>query len=346
MSIYIHKNEQQLGPFDESQILEGLKNGEFKIDDLAWKEGLSEWVSLEDLIQSKQNNDSTPSIPIIRQKEKPLIIQTNIKQGAVIGGWVCFALGMISMYFSIWTFFIYAPLFLVAFILSIVAMAQKRVAGGIALLLVTIILPSLVGLFLFTTRTTKAVAKVLGVEEARPSNPQKPKNDELDKKNGFRNLILGTQYSEISNLLQIDNGFFTNVFKSKDDESKQYILKEKGGNIGDAEIREIKVIFNQDILTKISVDVIGKQNVLILKESLIKAYGQPFSESNRIITWCGENNKLDLIIDDKSGWATAEFTNKKIDKEVDEIIKNKKIKEEEDMKKKAKESSDQGAKSL
>ena len=66
-------------------------------------------------------------------------VRTNIKQGALIGGWVCAVLGIVMMFVSLGLFFIYAPLFLVAFILSITAMAQRRIVGGILLLLFTII---------------------------------------------------------------------------------------------------------------------------------------------------------------------------------------------------------------
>jgi hypothetical protein len=57
-------------------------------------------------------------------------LQANIKQGAVIGGWVCFGVGAAVMFLSIWAIIFYAPLFFAAFVLSIVAMAQGRVAGA------------------------------------------------------------------------------------------------------------------------------------------------------------------------------------------------------------------------
>jgi hypothetical protein len=352
--IYIHKDEQQLGPFDESQITKAIQEGQFTYEDLAWKDGLAEWVRLGDLLPKEKTTPETPPpIPIPSLSETPTVIQTNVKQGAVIGGWVCFALGLATMFFSLWAFFIYAPLFLVAFILSIVAMAQKRVAGGIALLLATIILPTVVGLYLFTLRTTQAVANVLGVEHSTPSKPKNPKNEELDKKNGFRNFTLGMNFSEVSNLVEIDDNFIDKIFKSKDDNSKRYRIKDKSDNIGDAEIKNIYLTINQGILTKITVYVYGKQNVLILKESLIKAYGKPFAESNKIISWYGENNQLDLIIDDNGDYANAEYTNKHVDKKVEELISiNKKAEEEQnkarerDMINKAKENADQGANSL
>ena len=66
-------------------------------------------------------------------------LETNIKQGAAIGGWVCFGLASIIMFIPIPTWFIYAPLYLASFILSIVAMSQKRIASGITLLLANVI---------------------------------------------------------------------------------------------------------------------------------------------------------------------------------------------------------------
>jgi hypothetical protein len=70
-------------------------------------------------------------------------LQTNVKQGAVIGGWVCFGVGLLFMVYSLWAFIFYVPLFLAAFVLSIVAMAQRRVGGGLALLLCCVIIPPL-----------------------------------------------------------------------------------------------------------------------------------------------------------------------------------------------------------
>jgi len=68
-------------------------------------------------------------------------LQTNVKQGAIIGGWVCFGVGILFMVHSLWAFIFYGPLFFAAFVLSIVAMAQRRIGGGLALLLCCVIIP-------------------------------------------------------------------------------------------------------------------------------------------------------------------------------------------------------------
>jgi hypothetical protein len=74
-------------------------------------------------------------------------VQTNIKQGAVLGGWVCFDLGILSivgLLWTLWALIFVVPLFLAAYVLSIVAMAQRRVVGGLALLLCCVIVSPMV----------------------------------------------------------------------------------------------------------------------------------------------------------------------------------------------------------
>ena len=64
MNIYIHKDDQQLGPFDEAQIKDGLWTGEFTIDDFAWKEGLQDWVRLRDLLNEEQKTPQVHKNPL------------------------------------------------------------------------------------------------------------------------------------------------------------------------------------------------------------------------------------------------------------------------------------------
>jgi len=68
-------------------------------------------------------------------------VQTNVQQGAFIGSISCLVLGIIFMFLPFLSFFLYIPLFLAAFVLSIVAMSQRRIVGGIVCLLLTIIVP-------------------------------------------------------------------------------------------------------------------------------------------------------------------------------------------------------------
>ncbi len=67
------------------------------------------------------------------------VVQTNVKQSALLGSGVCLVLAIALMWWSFLSFLLYTPLLVAAFILSIVAMAQGRVVPGLLILLLTII---------------------------------------------------------------------------------------------------------------------------------------------------------------------------------------------------------------
>lgn len=72
---------------------------------------------------------------------QPIEVKTNVKQGAIIGAWACLSLGVILNIISNLLFLLFSPLYLAAFILGIAAMVQRRVAGGITVLLLSVVLP-------------------------------------------------------------------------------------------------------------------------------------------------------------------------------------------------------------
>lgn len=80
--------------------------------------------------------------------------------GAAIGGWICFALGMGVMVWSLWIFLVYGPLFLVSFVLAIVCLAQKRLAHGLSMLLLTLIVPATTFVLLGTFRADAALKEI------------------------------------------------------------------------------------------------------------------------------------------------------------------------------------------
>ena len=69
------------------------------------------------------------------------IVQTYLRQAVVIAGFASLAVGLLLVVWRPWFFFSYASLFIAALVLSIVAMAQKRVWLGLTLLLLTITVP-------------------------------------------------------------------------------------------------------------------------------------------------------------------------------------------------------------
>lgn len=89
------------------------------------------------------------------------------KQGAVIGGWVCIALGTALMFWTLLSFLLYLPLFLAAFVLGIVAIAQRRLGHGIPILLLSVVIPLVIGMGLGAYRTQQVMEEVRKTEAAR-----------------------------------------------------------------------------------------------------------------------------------------------------------------------------------
>ncbi|HEY0461864.1 MAG TPA: DUF4339 domain-containing protein [Pyrinomonadaceae bacterium] len=59
MSIYISKNNQQTGPFDESKVLEMLGSGQLSPDDFAIRQGAAQWQKLGEMFPSAGRQSQT-----------------------------------------------------------------------------------------------------------------------------------------------------------------------------------------------------------------------------------------------------------------------------------------------
>jgi hypothetical protein len=101
------------------------------------------------------------------------------------------------MFVSLWSFILYIPFFLAAFILSIVAMAQARVAGGVFLLIVTIIIPPI----LFFFKSTEGVSK--RINEAFLSTQSSTLESHVQETNQLTdNSQIATTVEQTSNIKQ------------------------------------------------------------------------------------------------------------------------------------------------
>jgi GYF domain 2 len=64
MSIYLYKNNQQYGPYDEAAVLEWLRTGRCSLGDLAYREGMTQWQPLKVLFPTVAPPQmSSPSTP-------------------------------------------------------------------------------------------------------------------------------------------------------------------------------------------------------------------------------------------------------------------------------------------
>lgn len=61
MQIYVNKNNQQLGPFDDLTVVEMLKNGQLSANDFAIKEGEQQWQPLGNLFPTTSAASAVPN---------------------------------------------------------------------------------------------------------------------------------------------------------------------------------------------------------------------------------------------------------------------------------------------
>ena len=68
MALFIHTNNEQLGPFEEHDILTFLNEGKLSYQDLCWKDGMAEWKSLQEvLLKSKDKTQGIKRNSIIEE---------------------------------------------------------------------------------------------------------------------------------------------------------------------------------------------------------------------------------------------------------------------------------------
>ena len=84
------------------------------------------------------------------------MIQALVQRSAIIGGWACFVIGFFVLVACSYPFYIHYALFVAAIMLSIEALSQRRIIGGLSLLLITLMLPTIVGFGLLLYRVNKA----------------------------------------------------------------------------------------------------------------------------------------------------------------------------------------------
>lgn len=140
------RNGQQTGPFTEEEVRRMVGEGTTSEADPAWYKGLAEWQPLHRIL------NFAPLAPTPSPLVKP-----PVRRGVLIAGWICLALGFACMIYSMWLFFIYVPLYVAAFILGVVGMFQRRLLGGLGLIMATVVLSMGVGLILGIYRASDAL---------------------------------------------------------------------------------------------------------------------------------------------------------------------------------------------
>lgn len=166
-------------------------------------------------IQSKPAQPQTPHI-----KSAP----PSAAKGVLRAGWICFGLGMILLIFCLLIPF-YSPLFLASFILSIIAISQRRHRAGLTLLFSTIFIPAITAAMIWifiigaaTTEIRKGITlnpqpilmpqHISNTQLTRPAKPVAPSPHKMVKtspssKPIIRRSTIPNQTVSLENLLSL-----------------------------------------------------------------------------------------------------------------------------------------------
>src|SRR5262245_47857972 len=69
MSIYISKNNQQMGPFDESKVLAMLAGGELSPNDFAIRQGSNQWQKLGEMFPNAGARPAVEQPPFVQSQQ-------------------------------------------------------------------------------------------------------------------------------------------------------------------------------------------------------------------------------------------------------------------------------------
>lgn len=81
------------------------------------------------------------------------------KTAAVNAGWICFVLGVVLLFAHVGTILLAIPLFIASLVLSIVGLAQGRIASGVVLLCLSVMAPMVLVPGMMCARVGESMAK-------------------------------------------------------------------------------------------------------------------------------------------------------------------------------------------
>lgn len=84
MSLYIYKNGQQLGPFEDHEIINSLRSGEHSYDDWCWQEGWEEWKPLSTLFPEASEACVSPQPPFAKKSKAKIGVIASVVAGVLI----------------------------------------------------------------------------------------------------------------------------------------------------------------------------------------------------------------------------------------------------------------------
>lgn len=141
------------------------------------------------------------------------VVKTNVRQGASIGAIICLVIAFLLNIASNFLFFIWGPLYLAAFILSIVAMAQRRIVSGLIVLILSLVLPVPIILMNIASGAKAIDSAIKQQEQRKPQENEVPrqtpppeqeqtaaKASDISKKASPKHVISGLMGMNLGNI--------------------------------------------------------------------------------------------------------------------------------------------------
>ncbi len=135
---YVAKGGRQEGPYTKNVLKQLAQAGVLDGEDLGWKEGLPNWAPLKQLVMDlPRPATSFPAAPPSHKFSQypappPQMPQPQLEasNGVVVAGYTC---ALVALLF-------FPPFFgLAAFVLGIIALTQRKIGNGIAIIVLSIV---------------------------------------------------------------------------------------------------------------------------------------------------------------------------------------------------------------
>ena len=149
---YVLKQGEMFGPFGEEQLREGLNDGHFTAADFVQAEGQTDWLPLGRVLGGVDNDMRGAVAPdwISILKWAWLRLRYNLDEQSYPAGWVCLAVGAVSLALSRWPFVFWLPWFAAAVVAAVALLKRKHESHGAILLVAVVCIPLL--FFIFSPR--------------------------------------------------------------------------------------------------------------------------------------------------------------------------------------------------
>ena len=142
--LYVAKAGRQEGPYAKSLLKQLASAGLVSAEDLAWKEGMPEWMPLGRMMADLPRPGpprppapivgggtfSPPPTPLVSPVPPPTVAPGGGASGAVAGGYICALISLL----------LFPPFFaLAAFICAIVALVKGKIGHGVAIIILSLV---------------------------------------------------------------------------------------------------------------------------------------------------------------------------------------------------------------